>query len=412
MMTINHLGTFDVQNYGDLLYPIVFQHILNREDARLRVRQYSFLNGEAPQAAGFETFAVQSLFEPGQVAPRRIVVGGGDILRTDWNVVARHYSRAYPDSSHHLRRSLGTAGRWRYLLRKGLPILKEGKFFADQFRGRWMNYPAAGPFLINPVNLPKDSVVCYLSCGVPHDFTLAEREKVKRTFDQAKFIYLRDEQSSEKLRRTGVQREMLVAPDLIVTLSEQFEHAAEARRGRKILSRLGVETGRPVLCFQSQPLPGFQGQEIIQQLRLYQQRTGSEIVLLPIGYCHGDGEFLQHLMKKSDGAFKYAGVHSVFDVMAVIAASDIFVGTSLHGNITAFSFGIPHLYGPLLVDKAEGFLRVVNLPLELKLRSWRELNDKIDMIKGWDRTFLAGLAREAKAKVYKTVNELLKSLLN
>ena len=86
---ITHLGTFDLENYGDLLYPIVFRYVLKRLDASLQVRHYSPLAAEAPQDAGFETRSIQSLFEA-SAEPRTLVIGGGDILRIDWDVVASH----------------------------------------------------------------------------------------------------------------------------------------------------------------------------------------------------------------------------------------------------------------------------------------------------------------------------------
>ena len=408
---ISQLGTFDVENYGDLLYPLVFRHLVQRWDASLRVCQYSLLPGDAPQEAGFETYPMRRLFEAQRAEPLRLVVGGGDILRTDWKMVAAPYSRVHRRYLSKLKSSLGAAGTLRYLLLKHLPGAVGDRFFADRFRKRRMNYPATGPFLMDPADLPSGGVVAYLSCGVPHNFAPADRDKVRHIFDQAQFIYLRDEQSAEKLRRCGVHRQIHVAPDLIVTLSEQFEHAAEAGKGRKILSKLGVDGERPVLCFQSKPYSGFRAEEIGERLNRYRLKTGSEIVLLPLGYCHDDHRFLQRLAKRSGGAFKYANVYSVFDIISVIAASDLFVGTSLHGNITAFSFGIPHLFGPLPVDKAEGFLSAVNLPPELKMRSWGEINDRIDMALGLGHTFFSERAREAKAKVYRVVDELLQGLL-
>jgi hypothetical protein len=275
---------------------------------------------------------------------------------------------------------------------------------------RWMDYPAVGPFLINPDDLPRDSTVFYLSCGAPHNFLPAESEQVKRTLDSACFIYLRDEQSAEKLRRAGVSREITVAPDLAVTLSDQFEHAEQAKRGRAILSGMGIDAGRPVLCFQSKPYTDFNVDEILRQLKRYQERTQSEIVLLPTGYCHGDQELLQRLSKQSGGVLKFVDVHSVFDMISIIAASNLFIGTSLHGNITAFSYGIPHLFGPLPVDKAEGFLKITRLPPELKLHSWSEINDKIDMISKLAPAFFSERAQSAKAEVYRAVNNLLTAL--
>lgn len=411
MITLSHLGTFDIENYGDLLYPLIFERILQKYETPVRVSQYSFLNGCAPHNAGFETIPLRNLFRPTTVSPTRLVIGGGDILRTDRDLVATHYQAAHRNYYARLRHSLGLVNSFQYLVRQTLLPQSGSKFYAGRFRSRWMDYPGAGPFIIDPDDLPDGTMVCYLSCGVPHEFSATEADQVKRAFEKAQFVYSRDEQSAEKLRNVNVRREIRFAPDLTITLSDQFNQADEARRGREILSRLGVSVDRPVLCFQSQPYPGFREEEIVQQLQRYMERAHSDIVLLPTGYCHGDHKFLQSLLKESAGAFKYAAVDSVFDVIAIIAASDVFVGTSLHGNITASSFGIPHLFGPLPVAKIEGFLSVMNLPPELKLHSWAEMNDGIDVAIGLGRDFFAGRTREAKAKVYEVVEELLQNLL-
>ncbi|HEY8188955.1 MAG TPA: polysaccharide pyruvyl transferase family protein [Pyrinomonadaceae bacterium] len=408
---ITHLGTFDVENYGDLLYPIIFRHLLKRRDTSLQVRHYSPTAGEAPQQAGFETHSLGTLFE-GSAEPRTLVVGGGDILRTDWDVVASHYGTNSRVSYDGLRRSIGRLNAFDYLLRRKIAHLDPAGFYADRFRDRWMNYPAAGPFLIDTDNLPVGSSVSYLSCGVPHEFNPVERSRVKTILDQARFIYLRDEQSAEKLRRAGVERAIHVAPDLAVTLSDQFDQEEQVSRGQEILSRFGFDKGRSFLCFQCKPFPGFDEEEIIKQLRRYQEGTDSAVVLLPIGFCHGDHEFLQSLARRSGGALKHARACSIVDIMGIIAASDLFVGTSLHGNITALSFGVPHLLGPLPVDKASGFLDVMNLPPELKLRSWSELNDRIDLALGLSRAFFSERAKDAKARVYQVVDKLLSNCLN
>jgi hypothetical protein len=408
---ISHLGTFDVENYGDLLYPIVFRYLVEKRDESLQIRPFSPLPGDAPQEADFETHSVQSLFEP-SAEPCTLVVGGGDLLRTDWDVVANHYGRNSRVAYSGLRHSIGTVNAFGYLLRNNILRREPTGFFANCFRARWMNYPAVGPFLIDPDDLPQSSSVSYISCGVPHAFTPLERDRVKHALDHARFIYLRDEQSAEKLRQAGVRRDLRVAPDLTVILSDQFNKGQQARRGVEILSRLGIMEDRPLLCFQSKPYPGFEAAEVARQLMRYRERTHSAVILLPIGYCHGDHEFLQSVSRQSGGVLKYANVYSIFDVMGIIAASDLVVGTSLHANVTALSFGIPHLFGPLPVDKADGCLSVMNLPPELKLRSWNEINDRLDMAVELGRGLFSARAMEAKAKVYQVIDELLYDLLN
>ena len=407
---IAHLGTFDVENYGDLLYPIVFRHLLKKY-ASLKVHHFSPLPGIAPQEAGFDTDSITTLFVPGAQA-HTIVIGGGDILRADWNTFASHYSTNSHSSFNSLQRSIGPLNALNYLLRTKIPRGNPAAFFARQFRGRRLNYSADGPFLIDSEVLPKGTSISYLSCGVPHDFTSTESEGVKRIFNQACFIYLRDGQSAEKLRRAGVEREIHVAPDLAITLSDQFDRETQIVRGRKILSEIGIKSEDAFLCFQCKPYPGFSEEEIVSELKRYQERTKSPVVLLPIGHCHGDAQFLQSLAQRSGGSLKYASVNSIADIMSVIVASDLFIVTSLHGNITAASHGIRHLFGPLPVDKAAGFLDVMKLPPELKLRSWTELNDKIDFAVDLGREYFSERAALAKRRVYEVVNQLLHSSLN
>lgn len=274
-----------------------------------------------------------------------------------------------------------------------------------------MGHAAPGPFIIDPERLRGGGAVCYLSCGVPRDFAPAERAEVARAFERARFVYVRDEQSAEKLRRCGVRREIHVAPDLIVALSEQFDRPEQAARGRALLSKLGVSPESPVVCFQSQPYPGFDAGEVARQLERYGRRAGAEVVLLPLGFCHGDQDFLRSVAGASGGALKYVDAYSVFDALSIIAASAMFVGTSLHGNVTAFSFGIPHLLGPLPVDKAEGFLRSANLPPSLKLGSWAGLGDGMESAAGLGPEFFAARAGEAKSRVLRVVGKLLDALL-
>jgi len=407
--SISHLGTFDVENYGDLLYPIIFRLLVMKHSASTPIRHYSPVPRYAPLNAGFETNPIYSLFQP-IAEPHTVVVGGGDILRTDWDCVASHYNivsrNAYPE----LRRSIGPINGLSYLMRHYLRLRNPNGFFVDRFKSLWFNYPAPGPFIIDSENLPARSSISYISCGVPHAFTASEKEKIKRTFDRARFTYLRDEESAGKLRQAGISSELHVAPDLAVTLSDHFDKADQATKGRSILSQLGIDNDQQFSIFQCKPYPGFDPDEIERQLMRYRERTRSEVVLLPVGYCHGDREFLQDIARRSAGALKYADVVSIFNIMAIIAASDLFVGTSLHGNLTAFSFGIPHLFGPLPVAKTDGCLEVMNLPRELKLGSWSDLNDRIEFALELGPNFFSARALEAKASVYRVMGELFRVL--
>jgi len=238
------------------------------------------------------------------------------------------------------------------------------------------------------------------------------KQRVAEAINQAIFIYVRDHQSRETLVQAGVTREIHVAPDFIMALSDYFDPATERRKGRAIMQRAGVDIQKQVLCVQSNPQSPETRAELCGQLLAYKQRTGCEVVLLPLGKCHGDPEYLQGLAEISEGEFKYVTLDSIFDVIAVLAACDIFIGTSMHGNITALSFGIPHLFGPIAVRKAEGFLDIVQLPPELKLKSWSELEQKLDLVTGLGGKYFAAKAAAAKQRVHQVFDQLVQAVAN
>lgn len=395
---IGHFAASDRENYGDLLYPVIVRKMLESRGYTEQIRCYSFLDGPAPGDSGYDIIRIQELLDAKAAFLSALIIGGGDILRTDTETLASHYKYIY-------RKRLGyPALQWfaeKYLKRP--PVTK-------LFLKRYMSYDAPGPFLLDPAAFPGVGSVYYCSCGAPLDFKPGERERVRDVLEHASYVSVRDRQSRDKLIAAGVEREIHAVPDLILTLSDFFDPETERRKGRNILGRYGVNTGAKILCFQCMPHAGEPMEVILSQLRRYRERTGAEIVLLPLGYCHADDRFLKRLARASDGAFRYVGVRSIFDMLSVLAACDLFLGTSMHGNITALSFGIPHLFGPIRVDKAEGFLDMAGLPPDLKLASWSDFNDRADMLAALGTAFFAEKAATAKQAVHEAFDRLHASL--
>lgn len=396
-IALAQFGTFDVENYGDLLYPIVFQKMFEQRGGITPVPQYSLKGSDDLQESGYKTQPIQKLFSS-RGLPQTLLIGGGDLLRTDWDVMASHYRpiKVMQEPKKGMRK-----------LRRLFAKLSKEYLNPDvNFRRRYMNYSAAGPFIIRPgTNLCVNSVA-YCSCGVPFDFDESIAAEVAGTFDGANFIYVRDHASKNALVQAGVTKEIHVAPDLIVTLSDFFDAKAERGKGKILLQSRGVNTHRPILVFESNPQPPEKTEELVRQLKSYQARTGCEVVMLPIGFCHGDREFLKKIAGQLGGAFRYVEMYSIFDIISILAAADVFLGTSLHGNVTAFSFGIPHLFGPIPVRKREGFLEVANLPKDLKLDSWAEMNSKLDRTVALGREFFLERGALARRQVHEVVDEL------
>lgn len=395
---IGNFATCDVDNYGDLLYPVIVRKMLQLRGVEDEICQYSFLEGPAPCDSGYTNISIQKLLESKTRVLTSLVIGGGDILRTDTATLASHYKTIY-------RKRIGHS--WLQWIGEKCLITPT---VVEMFLKQCLNYNAVGPFLLDRRSFPGIGSVNYCSCGIPFDFSAKEKDKVKDVMDSASFIWLRDHPSRDKLLATGVTKEIHTAPDLILTISDFFDPARERSKGLDILRSFGVDTVKKIVSFQCTHQAGEPLGEIVAQLSRYRERVGAEIVLLPLGYCHKDDRFLKRLCHESGGVFRYIGVRSIFDMLSVLAASDLFIGTSMHGNITALSYGIPHLFGPIRVDKAEGFLDMVDLSPDFKLTSWKEINDKADMVASLNPDYFSVRAAHAKKQVHAAFDLLYAAL--
>lgn len=396
---IGQLCTCDVENFGDLLYPIIFRKLAGKNGIGSAIVPLSFFPGPAPCAAGFDVQGINQVIKSRRRRISGLVIGGGDVLRTDVDTLATHYDSIFEDRA---RPPFWFRMKKKYFGRQHL---------RNEFIKRFMGYSPIAPFILDKANHANVGPIVYCSCGVPFSFPSPKFRAIRAAFEAAAFVYVRDAPSRDKLREAGVSRDIEVAPDLIVTLSDFFNQDQERVKGLALLASHGVDTTKDIICFQSCPQPPEKALELLQQLTALKKKLGAEIILLPTGYCHGDDFFLQQLAEQSGGALTCINTHSIRAMISVIAACKLFVGTSMHGNITAFSFGIPHLFGPIAVAKAEGFLDIVGLGADFKLASWSQLVAQQAMVMRLPPDYFTTRAEAAKGAVHKTMGHLFATLI-
>jgi polysaccharide pyruvyl transferase WcaK-like protein len=101
---------------------------------------------------------------------------------------------------------------------------------------------------------------------------------------------------------------------------------------------------------------------LAEQLRKIHLETGFGVLLLPLGQAagHEDNEPLQKIAGLlEDVPAEHIPSPDVADTLACIAGARLFVGSSLHGNLMALVYGVPHV----------GFGERVR-KLDLMLRTW------------------------------------------
>lgn len=74
-------------------------------------------------------------------------------------------------------------------------------------------------------------------------------------------------------------------------------------------------------------------------------------------------------------------VETPLEIGALIGACDYFVGSSLHGNLTALSYGIPHVVvnNPLRAAKLEGYVQLADLE-DFRITGWGALEGTFDRL--------------------------------
>ena len=164
------VGTFDVANFGDQLFPLIAHHELARRLGAVEIRPYSY---NARSAASWP-FAVSPLDRlPAEIGTLHLLlIGGGDIIRFD-PLVALNYRPASPDIHH--------------------PT------------GLWL----APIFLAHTANVP----VAWNAPGVPAEIPSWAHALVRASVAVSGHVNVRDQESRERLASVAGDAPVEVVPD-------------------------------------------------------------------------------------------------------------------------------------------------------------------------------------------------------
>ena len=136
-----------------------------------------------------------------------------------------------------------------------------------------------------------------------------------------------------------------LAPDSAVLMSEQFPLEWLETQVSTTLQEIVAEGA--YICFQSNISYARDNVDrIAAALDALHTTYGLRILLLPIGRYTGLDDPLALQEIKSNllaPATIVSDEASIWEIMYVIAKARLFLGTSLHGNVTSQSFAVPHL---------------------------------------------------------------------
>ncbi|MDQ1504366.1 MAG: hypothetical protein QOD57_2093 [Actinomycetota bacterium] len=322
-------GTFDVDNYGDHLFPRVAAHELRRRLPEAVVDAYSPYGWLHP--TGLDGGRAASPLGPWSPERARrlaashhlVVVGGGELIHLNDPLLAP----VYETTADELRR------------------MAPSRFFVE----------GLGP------DLEADCPVVWHGVGVPWAPDGDGARRLRAALAPRPYVTVRDRHSAQRLAEAGVDRPVDVVPDSALLVERILPR--ELLRAR--LDRLRAGGGypgpdSPALVVQGCGLLLPHLDAVVEATARWQaaRPVPLDVVVVETGPCRGDGVFADALERalETGPVRRLPAGASVEDLAAAIAGAGVFLGSSLHGAITALAYGRPFVLLNLMGEaKLDGF---------------------------------------------------------
>jgi hypothetical protein len=323
------VGAYDRFNYGDLLFPLITNLELRRRGITVQTRAFSLLAADLSQFGAIPNRCIKELYDSSFLRDGDVcIINGGGTLGVDWTDIYSH--------------TLGPRGNTAlYFLGRLFGRTPIDKLIRWYFGGQ-----SCTPFIAAPADFRQRVSVLYNAVGGSEIEGLppALRDAAYASLQQGDYLSVRDANVRDILQPHAPADGVHLAPDSAVVMSRHYPLDGLLARASPSLRALLDE---PYVCIQANFGFGSANTDALRALceSVYRQH-GLRALLLPIGRYTGldDGIYLRALSKDLTTPNALVPENSsITDIMLVIAKSALFLGTSLHGNITAQSFAVPHL---------------------------------------------------------------------
>ncbi len=300
-MKIANVGTFDVENFGDLLFPLV---VRKRMRSFFPASDFTFVSptsGPPPWDDCVSTIAFDE-FVSGP-SPDAVLVGGGNIIRSNSTNLAAYDSALTP--------LLAYASLWAGI---------------------------SARFIHNSVP------ICWNAVGVPTALSGSLHPALSSWLKRVDYISVRDRDSSKFLLQAEGSLDVAVVPDTAWDVCDLWPRDDLANAYVDAFQSRGRAPAERTLSIHlnDRYVGGFDHRQIAAGLDALCASLKCTPVLMALGPCHGDDELARTVASyMSSNPLVLDKPGSLQEIVAILARSVAYLGSSMHGFIAASSFCVP-----------------------------------------------------------------------
>lgn len=361
------LGAYDRFNYGDLLFPLVVRNEFGKHSPETDTLVHALVSSDLSRYGALKTQSIKALYQPRKLTPGDTVIfAGGGTIGSDWNnMLANLLGRKGNAALYYLQKLLGN---------KAVNVLSRHYFGAV----------SPFPWVAEPNDFPVSVRVAYNAVG-GSEFSRLTPKAQKQTLERlgkASYLSVRDAESQRLLSPIEHRLPVELAPDSAILMSEQFPVPwLESQASTELLNELN---SGPYVCFQSNLNYAKKNTDrIVRVLESIYNERGLRALLLPIGrYVGLDDQIALHniKVKLTSPAKIISDDASIFEIMLTISRAKLFLGTSLHGNISSQSFAVPHIGLSDSPCKVDFYLETWDLPEQSRCLALQDVPEHVSKV--------------------------------
>jgi len=339
-MEVVVIGAFDRYNYGDNLMPIILERFLKKYYFTT-YKKYSWvyaalIESDLSHYGAKKTIAMADALSKDKENVCAVISVGGEVLCASSSTLLLHM-----DHSLYFRRVV-------YFFKKiGLGFLSD--IYSRRFYRLPWEYPYIPDTRRGQWKVGLNTVGGSLSKWSIGEYAYGVRKRLK----SANYLSVRDERTKKAMQNFCSP---VLAPDSVIAMSDLVTDGLMLDNSSDNIKEICQER---YICFQAAPRKaGATAEDWSKVLSYLSKKYELKVILCPIGYAqgHDDFDFLKEVRRVSQEEFKLLDELNLWETMAIIRHSAIFMGTSLHGVITCLSFSVPYIGINPNVTKLDQFL--------------------------------------------------------